>query len=170
MEAVIGEPVSASYFPVCRENTGKFAYFGLEMTEAPRLSGGNSIVCERKSLAAKTGKIWGRTGNRGCNNKERGLGVGAVCSTPLAGGTRRHGCSRPDASGLSQPYGTHAAVPQRANVHESRWGIRIKVDIGFRPSNVIARCPLRVDTVEKDREGPLVWPNVARHPADTEAS
>ena len=27
VEAVIGEPVSASYFPVLRENTGKFVWF-----------------------------------------------------------------------------------------------------------------------------------------------
>ena len=26
-----------------------------------------------------------------------------------------------------------------------------------------------VDTVEKDREGPLIWPDVGRHPADSEA-
>ena len=33
-------------------------------------------------------------------------------------------------------------------------------------------CGLRmlcVDTVEKDREGPLIWPDVGRHPADSEA-
>ena len=39
MEAVIGEPVSARLFPVPREDTGKFADLGLEMTEAPRPSG-----------------------------------------------------------------------------------------------------------------------------------
>jgi hypothetical protein len=70
-EPVIGEPVSARLFPVPREDTGKFADFGLEMTEALRLSGGNSIVCERNSLAAKAGKICGRTGNPKAHNSER---------------------------------------------------------------------------------------------------
>jgi hypothetical protein len=44
VEAVIGEPVSARLFPVPRENTGKFAHFGLKIAEAPRLSAGNTIV------------------------------------------------------------------------------------------------------------------------------
>ena len=39
VEAVIGEPVSARLFPVPREDTGKFADLGFEMTEAPRPSG-----------------------------------------------------------------------------------------------------------------------------------
>ena len=69
-EAVIGEPVSAGIFPVKRENTGKFAAFGLEMTKAPRLSGGISIICEPNSLAAKAGKICGRTGNPKAHNSE----------------------------------------------------------------------------------------------------
>jgi hypothetical protein len=38
-EAVISEPVSARWFPVPRENTGKFADFGLEIAKAPLLSG-----------------------------------------------------------------------------------------------------------------------------------
>jgi hypothetical protein len=38
-EAVISEPVSARWFPVPRENTGKFADFGLEIAKAPRVSG-----------------------------------------------------------------------------------------------------------------------------------
>jgi hypothetical protein len=70
-EAVIGEPVSARLFPVPREDTGKFADFGLEMTEAPGLSRGNSIVCEQNSLAARAGKICGRTGNPEAYNSER---------------------------------------------------------------------------------------------------
>jgi hypothetical protein len=43
-EAVIREPVSARWFPVPRENTGKFADFGLEITKPPRLSEENSIA------------------------------------------------------------------------------------------------------------------------------
>jgi hypothetical protein len=43
-EAVISEPVSARWFPVPRENTGKFADFGLEIAKAPRLSEENSIA------------------------------------------------------------------------------------------------------------------------------
>jgi hypothetical protein len=43
-EAVISEPVSVRWFPVPRENTGKFADFGLEIAKAPRLSEGNSIA------------------------------------------------------------------------------------------------------------------------------
>jgi hypothetical protein len=42
--AVIGELVSASHFPVSRENTGKFAEFGLEIAKAPLLSEENSIA------------------------------------------------------------------------------------------------------------------------------
>jgi hypothetical protein len=44
VEAVIGEPVSDGVFPVSRENTGKFADFGLEIAKAPRLSEENSIA------------------------------------------------------------------------------------------------------------------------------
>ena len=58
-------------FPVKREDTGKFVDFGFEMTKAPRLSGGNSIVCEPNSLAAKAGKICRRTGNPKAHNSER---------------------------------------------------------------------------------------------------
>jgi hypothetical protein len=43
-EAVISEPVSVRWFPVPRENTGKFANFGLEIAKAPRLSEENSIA------------------------------------------------------------------------------------------------------------------------------
>ena len=71
VEAVIGEPVSACLFPVQREDTGKFADFGLEMTEAPRPSGGNAIVCEWNSLGAKAGKICGRAGSPKAHNCER---------------------------------------------------------------------------------------------------
>jgi hypothetical protein len=46
-EAVIGEPVSARWFPVPRENTGKFADFGLEVAEAPRLSEENATLTNR---------------------------------------------------------------------------------------------------------------------------
>ena len=49
-------------FPVPRENTGKFADFGLEIAKAPRLSEGNSIACQRNSLVTKTGKICWRSG------------------------------------------------------------------------------------------------------------
>jgi hypothetical protein len=42
-EAVISEPVSTRWFPVQRENTGKFADFGLEIAKEPRLSEENSI-------------------------------------------------------------------------------------------------------------------------------
>ena len=38
VEAVIGEPVSASYFPVLRENTGKFLWFSPPDSETLRLS------------------------------------------------------------------------------------------------------------------------------------
>jgi hypothetical protein len=44
VEAVISEPVSARWFPVPRENTGKFADFGLEIAKAPLLSEENSIA------------------------------------------------------------------------------------------------------------------------------
>jgi hypothetical protein len=70
-EAVIGELVSARLFPVPRESTGKFADFWLKMTEAPRLSGENSIACEQNSLAARAGKICGRTRNPEAHNSER---------------------------------------------------------------------------------------------------
>jgi hypothetical protein len=63
VEAVIGEPVSASHFPVSRENTGKFADFGLETAKAPLLSEANSIACQRNSLVTKAGKICWRSGN-----------------------------------------------------------------------------------------------------------
>lgn len=94
----MSELVSAPLFLVLRENTAKFAQFGLETTIASGFRNANSKGYHHNSLAAKTGKIWGRTGNRGCNNKERGLGVGAVCSTPSVRGTRRHSCSRPEAA------------------------------------------------------------------------
>ena len=51
-EAVISEPVSARWFPVPRENTGKFADFGLEIAKAPRLSAENSIAYQQHSLVA----------------------------------------------------------------------------------------------------------------------
>jgi hypothetical protein len=70
-EAVVGEPVSARLFPVLRKIQGKFAAFGLDMTKAPRLLGGNSIVCEPNSLAIKAGKIFGRTENPKAHNSER---------------------------------------------------------------------------------------------------
>jgi hypothetical protein len=43
-EAVISEPASARWFPVPRENTGKFVDFGLEVAEAPRLSEENATL------------------------------------------------------------------------------------------------------------------------------
>jgi hypothetical protein len=51
-EAVISEPVSARWFPVPRENTGKFADFGLEIAKVPRLSEENSIPYQQNSLVA----------------------------------------------------------------------------------------------------------------------
>jgi hypothetical protein len=56
-EPVISELVSESQFPVLRENTGKFADFRFEMAEAPRLSGVNSIDCERIPWLPKQGKL-----------------------------------------------------------------------------------------------------------------
>jgi hypothetical protein len=94
-EAVIGEPVSARLFPVPRENIGKFADFGLEMTEVPRLSGGNSIGCERNSLAAKAGKICGRTGHPKVHNSERAAHLPqAGLRSSLHRLFQRHGISR----------------------------------------------------------------------------
>ena len=61
--AVISEPVSARWFPVPGENTGKFVDFGLEIAKAPRLSEENSIAYQQNSLVAKAGKICGRSGN-----------------------------------------------------------------------------------------------------------
>ncbi|MHA1180261.1 MAG: hypothetical protein ACTSSR_06050, partial [Alphaproteobacteria bacterium] len=58
-------------FPDHWENKGNWADFWLEMTEALRLSGGNSIGCERNSLAAKAGKICRRAGNPKAHNSER---------------------------------------------------------------------------------------------------
>ena len=51
-ETVISEPVSARWFPVPRENTGKFADFGLEIAKVPRLSEENSIPYQQNSLVA----------------------------------------------------------------------------------------------------------------------
>jgi hypothetical protein len=44
VEAVIGEPSLSACFPVPREDTGKFADFGLEIAKAPRLSGGELAI------------------------------------------------------------------------------------------------------------------------------
>ena len=63
-EAVNGEPVSTRWFPVPRENTGKFADFGLEIGKAPRLSEENSVAYQQNSLVAEAGKICWRSGNR----------------------------------------------------------------------------------------------------------
>jgi len=62
-EAVISEPVSGRWFPVSRENTGKFANLGLEIAKAPRLSEENSITYQQNSLVAKAGKIYGPSRN-----------------------------------------------------------------------------------------------------------
>ncbi len=51
-EAVISEPVSTRWFPVPRENTGKFADFGLEIAKVPQLSEENSIAYQQNSLVA----------------------------------------------------------------------------------------------------------------------
>jgi hypothetical protein len=59
----MSEPVSGRLFPVSRENTGKFADFGLEIAKAPRFSEENSIAYQQNSLVAKAGKICGRSGN-----------------------------------------------------------------------------------------------------------
>ena len=69
-EAVISEPVSARWFPVPRENTGKFADFGLEIAKVPRLSEENSIAYPRNSLVAKAGKICRRSGKPEAGNSE----------------------------------------------------------------------------------------------------
>jgi len=69
-EAVISEPVSARWFPVPGENTGKFADFGLESAKAPRLSEENSIAYQVNSLAAKAGKICERSGKPEAVNSE----------------------------------------------------------------------------------------------------
>jgi arylsulfatase A-like enzyme len=44
VEAVIGEPFSASYFPVSRENTGKFGRLRPRTAIRPRLCDGNSMT------------------------------------------------------------------------------------------------------------------------------
>jgi hypothetical protein len=51
-EAVISEQVSVRWFPVPRENTGKFADFGLQIAKAPLLSEENSIAYQQNSLVA----------------------------------------------------------------------------------------------------------------------
>jgi hypothetical protein len=51
-EAVISEPVSTRWFPVPRENTAKFADFGLEIAKVPQLSEENSIGYQQNSLVA----------------------------------------------------------------------------------------------------------------------
>ena len=55
VEAVISELVSARLFPVLRENTEKFADFGLEIDKAPRVSEENSIAYQRNSLSVRAG-------------------------------------------------------------------------------------------------------------------
>ena len=118
MEAFIGEPVSVACFPVPREDTGKFAAFGLEMTKAPRLSGGNSIVCEPNFLAAKAGKIFGRTGNPKAHNSERAARLLHV--------NRR---------GILIPFGAMNSNPGRMEFSE-RTGIRPR---GFAPSSAVVK-------------------------------
>jgi hypothetical protein len=71
-EAVISELVSARWFPVPRENTGKFTDFGLEIAKAPRLSEEDSIAYQQNSLVAKAGKIRGRSGKPEAGNSESG--------------------------------------------------------------------------------------------------
>jgi hypothetical protein len=61
-EAVISEPVSVRGFPVPRENTGKFADFGLEIAKVPRFSEENSIAYPENSLVAQQGKFAGDQG------------------------------------------------------------------------------------------------------------
>jgi hypothetical protein len=84
-EAVISEPVSARWFPVPRENTGKFADFGLEIAKAPRLSEENSTAYQQNSLVAKAGKICGRSGKPEAGNSESDLNnrVSSVVSRGL---------------------------------------------------------------------------------------
>jgi hypothetical protein len=69
-EAVISELVSARWFPVPGENTGKFADFGLKIAKAPRLSEENSIAYQQNSLVAKSGKICRRSGKPEAGNSE----------------------------------------------------------------------------------------------------
>jgi len=84
-EAVISEPVSGRLFPVSRENTGKFANFGLEIAKAPRLSEENSIAYQQNSLVAKAGKICGRSGKprRVTANLIRAIAALGAARSPL---------------------------------------------------------------------------------------
>ena len=111
-------PSLSACFPVPREDTGKFAAFGLEMTKAPRLSGGNSIVCEPNFLAAKAGKIFGRTGNPKAHNSERAARLLHV--------NRR---------GILIPFGAMNSNPGRMEFSE-RTGIRPR---GFAPSSAVVK-------------------------------
>jgi hypothetical protein len=100
-EAVISEPVSARWFPVPGENTGKFADFGLESAKAPRLSEENSIAYQVNSLAAKAGKICERSGKPEAVNSEsesdslRPFGIEhdtqSCCSMRLKAASSPHG-------------------------------------------------------------------------------
>jgi hypothetical protein len=58
-EAVIGEPVCAHWFPVPGESAGKFADFGVEIAEAPRLSGEIQLFANRIPSPPKQGKFAG---------------------------------------------------------------------------------------------------------------
>ena len=79
VEAVIGEPVSISYFPVSRENTGKFAEFRPIDDNNPAPSQWNSMTWQRNSLSGKTGKMSAETANEkpfsrdNASNLNRGL-------------------------------------------------------------------------------------------------
>jgi hypothetical protein len=56
--------------PCSRENTGKFADFGLESAKVPRLSEENSIAYQVNFLVAKAGKIYERSGKPEAVNSE----------------------------------------------------------------------------------------------------
>jgi hypothetical protein len=103
-EAVISEPVSARWFPVPRENTGKFADFGLEIAKAPRLSEENSIACQRNSLVTKAGKICARSGNLRRGNSEPYANNGTRCLAPIqlapAGSNPGHATTETDIRSL----------------------------------------------------------------------
>ena len=81
VEAVIGEPVSVSHFPVVRENTGNFGARGWLWRSCPRISEQIQIV-PSDSLTFGTGNFAERTANSTYRNKEFFLrlakGVGSV--------------------------------------------------------------------------------------------
>ena len=69
VEAVIGEPVSVSHFPVVRENIGKFWRSKLAMASCPRISEQIQII-PPDSLTVGTGNFAERTANCTYRNNE----------------------------------------------------------------------------------------------------